>query len=117
MKYSDKLKDPRWQQKRLKIFERDGWKCMGCGEKDITLNVHHIFYLPKTDPWNVPDGLLITLCETCHKDNEQYADIPSVLINCIASVLDEIWRRDKQGDCITAVLGGLSERYAKAIEA
>ena len=25
MSYSDKLKDPRWQRKRLEIFERDNW--------------------------------------------------------------------------------------------
>jgi hypothetical protein len=27
-KYSDKLKDPRWQKKRLQIMERDNWCCL-----------------------------------------------------------------------------------------
>jgi len=26
--YSEKLKDPRWQRKRLAIFERDEWKML-----------------------------------------------------------------------------------------
>ena len=64
--YSEKLKDPRWQQKRLKVLERDNWRCKLCGDKKTTLNVHHIFYLPKTEPWNVPLGCLITVCENCH---------------------------------------------------
>ena len=37
--YLEKLKDPRWQKKRLEILERDGWKCMACGEKEKTLRV------------------------------------------------------------------------------
>lgn len=65
--YYEKLKDPRWQKKRLEIFERDGWECKYCHRKTETLHVHHIFYLPKTEPWDVPNGLLVTLCEDCHK--------------------------------------------------
>lgn len=49
MTYKEKLKDPRWQKKRLEIFDRDGWKCVECGDKDSTLNVHHIFYLSGLD--------------------------------------------------------------------
>ncbi|MDD5008357.1 MAG: hypothetical protein PHC68_08125 [Syntrophorhabdaceae bacterium] len=65
--YIEKLKDPRWQKKRLNILERDRWECMACGEKDKTLHVHHIFYLKDLDPWDIPDGMLITFCEDCHK--------------------------------------------------
>lgn len=67
MTYAEKLKDPRWQKKRLEILERDGWKCMACGEKEKTLHIHHIFYLSGKEPWEIPDGLLITFCESCHK--------------------------------------------------
>ncbi len=67
--YTEKLRDPRWQKKRLEILNRDGWKCMICGDKVGTLHVHHIFYMPgKKEPWDIPDGLLITLCEDCHED-------------------------------------------------
>ncbi len=67
--YAKKLLDPRWQKKRLEILERDNWKCMACGEKDRTLHVHHIFYLPRKEPWDIPNGLLITFCEDCHKNS------------------------------------------------
>jgi len=30
--YSKKLKDPRWQKKRLKIFKSDKFKCKICGD-------------------------------------------------------------------------------------
>jgi hypothetical protein len=66
MTYAEKLKDPRWQKKRLEILERDKWTCKACGDKERTLHVHHIFYLPHIDPWEIHNGLLITLCEKCH---------------------------------------------------
>jgi uncharacterized Zn finger protein (UPF0148 family) len=62
---SDDWKDPRWQKKRLKIFERDGWKCFACGTADNTLCVHHKSYRGK--PWDVPEDCLQTLCEQCHQ--------------------------------------------------
>lgn len=31
--YKEKLKDPRWQKKRLQIFERDDWCCQKCGDE------------------------------------------------------------------------------------
>ena len=56
-KYSDKMKDPRWQKKRLEIFERDGWSCCRCGDTESTLNVHHLRYVPGHDPWDYPNYL------------------------------------------------------------
>ena len=34
MGYSEKLKDPRWQKKRLEILERDNFRCQYCGDKN-----------------------------------------------------------------------------------
>ena len=68
MKYSDKLKDPRWQKKRLQIFERDNFKCFLCGNSKITLNAHHVIYIDGYDPWDYKDELLVTLCEKCHAE-------------------------------------------------
>ena len=67
--YSGKLKDPRWQKRRLKTFERDNWCCQACGDAKTTLNVHHIKY--GNEPWDVPDDYLITLCEHCHSIIEE----------------------------------------------
>lgn len=64
--YSEKLKDPRWQKRRLEIFERDDWRCQNCGDKDNTLHVHHKVYVG-SDPWDVPSEFLVTLCEICHE--------------------------------------------------
>lgn len=64
--YKEKLLDPRWQRKRLEIFERDEWMCTGCIRGDKTLHVHHLDYLPNRDPWDYPNEYLITLCEDCH---------------------------------------------------
>lgn len=66
MTYSKKLKDPKWQKKRLEILNRDDWKCKSCGDKEKTLHVHHTGYRG-TDPWDTPDNMLITLCEDCHE--------------------------------------------------
>lgn len=67
LSYSDKLKDVRWQQVRLRIFDRDKFTCTQCGSKSETISVHHGYYAFKTDPWDYPAETLHTVCETCHK--------------------------------------------------
>ena len=62
--YSDKLKNPKWQKKRLEIMQRDGFACKYCGDAESPLNVHHFEY--GKEPWDVEDKALITLCERCH---------------------------------------------------
>ena len=67
--YKEKLKDRRWQKKRLRIFAFDNWECQRChteNDKKL-LHVHHTEYIPNKMPWEYPDSLLITLCEDCHK--------------------------------------------------
>jgi hypothetical protein len=79
MKYSEKLRDPRWQRKRLEIMQRDDFTCLACGDKNTTLNVHHLQYAG--NPWDAKDESLETLCEPCHdkrsKLNKQFLDIPT----------------------------------------
>jgi len=65
MTYAEKLKDPRWQRKRLEIMERDGFACRDCKSTEKTLEVHHCAYRGG-DPWQTPDALLMTLCSECH---------------------------------------------------
>lgn len=67
MTYSEKLRDPRWQKKRLDIMDRDGFQCRACQAKDKTLNVHHRVYRKGKSPWEYEDEMLVTLCEDCHK--------------------------------------------------
>lgn len=67
MNYSEKLKDPRWQKKRLEILNRDKWCCRACGDKESTLHVHHKYYITDREPWEYPDICLVSLCENCHQ--------------------------------------------------
>ena len=66
--YVEKLKDPRWQKLRLRVFERDGWKCRICDSTSNTLHAHHTYYETDSDgPWDYPDETIITLCAECHE--------------------------------------------------
>lgn len=67
MKYSEKLKSPKWQKKRLKILERDNWTCQYCGATEDQLQVHHDKYNPNGNPWDIDDKELTTLCFRCHE--------------------------------------------------
>jgi hypothetical protein len=69
--YLEKLKDPRWQQMRLKVFERDEWTCQCCYNNTSTLNVHHRYYLENKEPWEYPIEAFITLCESCHREEQE----------------------------------------------
>lgn len=67
--YLAKLRDPRWQKKRLEVMQRDEFMCQICYDADSTLNVHHRYYLvPFRDPWDYPLEALVTLCESCHHE-------------------------------------------------
>jgi len=66
MTYSDKLKSPRWQRKRLEIMQRDNFKCCICDNVEKELNVHHLYYIKDTDPWDYDDECYVTLCVDCH---------------------------------------------------
>lgn len=67
--YSELLKDPRWQKKRLQVMERDNFTCASCQSSEATLNVHHcVPYKKGAMPWEYEIDELITLCETCHLD-------------------------------------------------
>lgn len=70
-KYRQKLLDPRWQKKRLVILERDNFRCAICSDHEKTLHVHHKRY-SSTEPWDIPDYCLVTLCADCHSEETEY---------------------------------------------
>jgi hypothetical protein len=70
--YSELLKDPKWQKKRLDILNRDNFRCCQCGSVKNTLHVHHQYYIKGNMPWEYPDDSLITLCEFCHEVVDNY---------------------------------------------
>lgn len=62
--------DPRWQEKRLRIMDRDGFTCICCASTEKTLHVHHRAYEKGKRIWDTPEADLITLCEDCHENVE-----------------------------------------------
>jgi len=55
-----------WRELRLKIIERDKFKCQFCGKDGTikTLQVHHI--IPTNIKLNFEENNLITCCRKCH---------------------------------------------------
>lgn len=66
MNYSEQLKSPMWQKKRLEIMQRDNFTCKRCLCNNKTLNVHHVRYLKNKKAWEYKDSNYLTLCEDCH---------------------------------------------------
>lgn len=70
MTYSEKLKDPRWQQKRLEVMQSAGFKCQMCGDAESTLHIHHVNYRKGAKPWEYELHELKCFCEHCHEQVE-----------------------------------------------
>jgi hypothetical protein len=91
MTYAEKLKDPRWQKKRLEIMKRDKFQCKLCKDEETELQVHHKEYISGNDPWDYTNNLLITICKHCHDEisDNQFKDIP---LNEISVYKSNDWR-------------------------
>ena len=84
MEYSEKLRDPRWQKKRLEIMERDGFECQSCYSKKKELQIHHRYYLSGKEPWEHSSEALVTLCKDCHAwEREQREELENDLLEII----------------------------------
>ena len=68
MEYWEKLRDPRWQKKRVHVFDRDKFICQMCKDANTELHIHHLVYMKDRDPWDYPDTMLVTLCKNCHAE-------------------------------------------------
>jgi|SRR5579884_1986459 len=65
--YSELLRHPKWQRKRLEVMNRDGFRCTECGDEESELHVHHKTYIAGKDPWDYPLENFSTLCHRCHE--------------------------------------------------
>lgn len=72
--YAELLKDPRWQKKRLEVFQRANWKCENCGDSKSELHVHHTFYDGR-EPWEYLESSLVCLCKCCHDDSHAEEEV------------------------------------------
>lgn len=114
--YLEKLKDPRWQKKRLRIFERDKWKCVECGASNNTLHVHHLKYFSGANTWDYDDVHLATLCEGCHQSEHGIKAKQAVLIE---GKNFELKPKDDDPDVITSLnqqINQLTEKLSENID-
>jgi hypothetical protein len=67
MNYKEQLKSPKWQKKRLQIFDLRGFKCESCNNQDKQLHIHHRFYIKGRKAWEYDNDVFQVLCEICHE--------------------------------------------------
>lgn len=65
--YARSRQDPRWQEMRLRVFNRDGWACRCCTRTDLELHAHHSYYEHGREPWDYPLDSIVTYCHNCHE--------------------------------------------------
>lgn len=128
MTYSEKLKNPKWQKKRLEILQRDEFKCTLCKDTETELHVHHEKYTK--NPWDAPNEDLKTLCKDCHKFIEYFKKtdfwerdyVTDILYddrygkNCFILVIGEgdcflSFYKNIEGDFQEGVIGSIDDIY------
>jgi len=77
MTYSQKLKLPMWQRKRLEILNERGFACERCKCDQNELHVHHRRYSRGKEPWDYPSSNFEVLCVDCHTA-EHSKELPSM---------------------------------------
>jgi len=65
---SARLKSADFNELRLEILRRDGWRCQFCGERK-NLEVHHIQF--RSHLGADCEANLVTLCASCHMSIHQ----------------------------------------------
>lgn len=73
--YYKYLKTTAWENMRQKVFRRDGFKCVVCGEAK-NLECHHITY-DNLGAEKVSD--LVTLCKECHEKTHAGDDVENLI--------------------------------------
>lgn len=104
--YLAKLRDPRWQQMRLKVLERDHWACKSCMDTKSTLHVHHRFYRNGAEPWDYQLTDLVTLCEACHEEETE------VMADC----LQDLSLMLRQGGALSSQVTMLAQALMWAVK-
>lgn len=109
--YPELLKDPRWQKKRLEVFQRDNFCCLMCGSGEDTLHVHHEKYCK--NPWDVDSKHLQTLCYICHevaelakKEHVKYTNVNRALMSDRKTYLYALSHRPNGYQCVTLFHNG-----------
>lgn len=112
--YTDKLKNPKWQKKRLEVLNLHGFKCEKCGCEDKELHVHHRFYIKGREVWQYDNDVFQVLCCDCHekehlKVKEINEVIPEKYKNLIVLVENLNKRRGRNQEDLEMLLGTIIE--------
>lgn len=106
--YAAKLRDPRWQKKRLEVLSANEFACEMCGDAESTLHVHHKAYIKGREPWEYDANQLAVLCEECHAAVHEAA--PDLLANISSRLpLDGPNSRDTVAYLIAGFIGASPE--------
>lgn len=101
--YSEKLKDPRWQKKRLEVMKANDFCCEICGDGESTLHVHHKEYFKNREPWDYDNKQLSVICEECHDNLHSQPDLLRMV--CSFAPLDGPCNREELAFVIAGHLG------------
>lgn len=81
MTYSEQLRHPNWQRRRLEILSKASFSCEWCGDTESTLNVHHKHYRKGRMAWEYEDHELTALCEPCHRQEHEHRAVLDEILN------------------------------------
>lgn len=101
--YVQKLKDPRWQKKRLEVMQANDFCCEMCGDSESPLNVHHKEYFKGYEPWDYEINQLAVICENCHETLHDSFDILKWV--CSLANLDGKNNRDELSLVLAGYMG------------
>lgn len=117
MTYADKLKDRRWQKKRLEVLHAAGWICEDCGSNEKTqLDVHHTAYVSGRNPWEYDGALLMCLCHECHEWRQAREDAFRVALGETTRFLKRDVLEMEVWDFLRALRLRQTERMASAFQ-
>ena len=88
--YSEKLKDPKWKEKRLEILKRERFKCEGCGKSGTVLDVHHQYYCSNREPWEYPNWNFVALCRPCHEEWGKRPGFFEIIFECFENTPEPV---------------------------
>lgn len=106
--YFQKLKDPKWQRKRLEALEAADWTCEVCCDTGSTLHVHHKQYIKCREPWEYENNQLAVLCEACHKEAHRTDDRLIAVVSTLP-IEGMRWIDRRKAACLLAGVMGLDD--------
>ena len=99
--YSEKLENPQWKSVRRAVLKSLGSKCQECGTRK-RLEIHKCAYVPRAEPWEQPQSLMMVLCRTCHQERQDFEDEIRIVVGRITRTMNKngvenmFWRLAKE---------------------